>query len=228
MAFCGKCSKSYIKYHCHVFTVRRHLHHPVQRISKATAATELRSLRCPATTACFEEATCEMLWGDVNINQAFHLVSNAPTGWVRARVCSYTDVQRNCTTSVTALLCSIICCRDLCLTLEWQRCCGQELHLKYCSLAPFQTKSSLALGQTSVLAAAFPHLLAQISCVCLFFLKYLLPFLAQASGWGRKAPLKVLLRKNIQVTTVSIVEEDCRSKTLVSSCSLTYRRFKGK
>lgn len=226
--FCGKCSKSYIKYHCHVFTVRRHLHHPVQRISKATAVTELRSLRCPATIACFEEATCEMLWGDVNINQAFHLVSNAPKGGARARVCPYTDVQRNCTNLVTAPLCSITCCRDLCLTRERQRCCGQELHRKYFPLAHFQTKSPLALGQTSVLAAAFPHVLAQISCVSLFFLKYLLPFRAQASVWGRKAPLKVLLRENIWATTASTVEDDCRPKALGSSCSLTYRWFKGK
>lgn len=60
---------------------QRTLQDPVQIISKAAAVKELSTvLCCAATITCFEDATCKMLRGDLNTNQMFHLVSNAPAG----------------------------------------------------------------------------------------------------------------------------------------------------
>lgn len=155
-----------------------------------------------------------MLWGDVNITQTFHLVSNTPQGWVQAHVCPCTDVQRNCTASVLGWPCSTSCCHDLHLTHEWQQC-----------------SAAISLPQNQMPAHSKPSIYACCclstqssldSWVSLFFLKYLLLFDVQSfiycnneesSVWGRKAQFKILLRKSWMPTAFT-VEDDRRSITI--------------
>ena len=125
---------------------------------------------------------------------------------------------------------SIFCFCDLRLTREQQQRHAREHQLKHGPFPPsLRTNSPSARSPAPILAAAYPHLLAQTHGGSLLFLKDLLHFDAQAfihrnseelSVWGRKAQFKMLFRESIWMPTACMEEDDCRSKELVSSCSL--------
>lgn len=212
--------------HCHVFTDRRHLHHPVQVITKAMAVAELRSL--PALHCYYCLLWRSHIW---NAMRWCEHSPDLPSGFEHSSGLSASTCvpMHRCPKKMHSLGLALQH-----ILLPWSPLNTWMAAMLCCHFTPQNQKHTHS--QPSIYACCCLSIQGSLdSWVSLFFLTYLLLFDVQAficgnneesSVWGRKAQFKIFLGERVGCQQ-HLRWRMTAGQLLFSSWSLAWRWLKG-